>query len=421
MTIIAVNKSAKAPTTSTTSAKQWAIPLALLTCVILSFFDKISIAVLLAIPAFQADMGVVGDTTKLGWLMSAFLISYGFSSMFLSSLADVISPKRCLYAIMIVTALIMALMGLVDNYQHMLTLRIVLGVVEGPLFGIAYAIVKRSFPLREQARATMLWIIGTPIGAMIGFPLTFQILQTFGWRATFFTMALLTIPILLLMWAVFRNQLHLDHTTPEGEQRDRQPISAKAYLSACRELLANTPFVAVCLFNAALLSYLWGLNSWLPTYLTQERGVQLRDAGLVSAIPFVSMLLGQFVGASLSDRYDRRALMCALPLIFAGVGILALLAFDNSVLAIAALAFSTFCWGMVPPSIFTLVGKLAPADKISSYGGVANGFGNLTSAFMPVAIGALIAFTGSVNFGLLFMALLALIGGALLLPLVRRY
>ena len=51
----------------------------------------------------------------------------------------------------------------------MVTLRILLGIAEGPLFPLAFAVVRHTFPQRLQARATMLWLLGTPVGAALGF------------------------------------------------------------------------------------------------------------------------------------------------------------------------------------------------------------------------------------------------------------
>ena len=45
-------------------------------------FDKISIAALFSDGHFQQAMGIDFDTTRLGILMSAFLLSYGFRRYF---------------------------------------------------------------------------------------------------------------------------------------------------------------------------------------------------------------------------------------------------------------------------------------------------------------------------------------------------
>ena len=51
-------------------AVRWAIPLSLLACVLLAFFDKISIAALFSDSHFQQAMGIDFDTTRLRLLVS---------------------------------------------------------------------------------------------------------------------------------------------------------------------------------------------------------------------------------------------------------------------------------------------------------------------------------------------------------------
>jgi cyanate permease len=50
-----------------------------------------------------------------------------------------------------------------------------------------------------------------------------------------------------------------------------------------------------------------------------------------------------------------------------------------------------------------------------------NGIGNIVGALSPVAIGALIAETGSFNAGLMVLVGAAITGSLAMLPLVRRY
>ena len=78
-----------------TGIKHWTPAVILMICVVLAFFDKISIAVLFSDTTFLDVMGIGQDKAKLGWLMTSFLLAYGFSSMFLSFLGDIFCPKRC--------------------------------------------------------------------------------------------------------------------------------------------------------------------------------------------------------------------------------------------------------------------------------------------------------------------------------------
>ncbi len=120
--------------------KHWVPAFVLMVCVVLAFFDKISIAVLFSDPHFQSSMGIAEDKAKLGWLMTSFLLAYGFSSVFLSFLGDIFNPKKMLFWSVTSWGLLMLCMGFTTSYSGMLILRVLLGLAEGPLFALAYTI-----------------------------------------------------------------------------------------------------------------------------------------------------------------------------------------------------------------------------------------------------------------------------------------
>ncbi|CND03849.1 MFS transporter [Yersinia pseudotuberculosis] len=397
----------------------WSIPLALLACVLLAFFDKVSIAALFSDPAFQNALGIDFDTTRLGMLMTAFLLSYGFSSTFLSGIGDRFSPTKVLIGMMMIWGVLMVLMGLTRSYNTMIVLRILLGIAEGPLFPLAFAIVRHSFPQRLQARATMLWLLGTPIGAAIGFPLTLFILHRWGWEATFFIMGVLTLPVMLMVYYGLRHvKIERNIQSADGVRTPQEVATRK---QDRHELFTSSHFWLVCIFNIAFLTYLWGINGWLPSYLIKGKGIDLAFVGYLASVPFVAMLVGEVLGAWFSDRLDRRALSCFLSLCGAGVGLIAVLYVQNTYAVIAAMAFSTFMWGVGAPNVFALLAKVISKQVSATAGGVFNGLGNFAGALAPVVMGALIATFNSMDSGLIFLVVMALTGSMVLLPLLRRY
>lgn len=397
---------------------RWSVPLVLMCCVVLAFFDKISIAVLFADPGFRNDLGIGSDPERMGALMTSFLLAYGLSSAVLGFVGDLVSPRRCLLWLMVSWAVLMAAMGLSSSYRSMLWLRVALGVAEGPLFALAYAIVKQTYPPRQQARATMLWLLGTPIGAALGFPITACILAHFGWRVSFFALAGLTLLVMALIVPVLRRSENTVAPESAATKASGRPVFQ---WQALRALFGNRCFWAVCLFNVAFLTYLWGLNTWLPTYLHDGKGINLGSVGVYASLPFIGMLLGEVVGSFVSDRFDKRALQCLVSLTFAGLGLFAVLAIRSHYPMITAMTFSAMLWGVGAPNVFALLAKVVPAEVSATAGGVFNGAGNIAGAAAPLLIGSLIAHTGSVSAGILYLAAIALLGGLVLLPLVRRY
>ena len=93
----------------------------------------------------------------------------------------------------------MLCMGFTTSYSGMLILRVLLGLAEGPLFALAYTIVKQTYTDRQQARASTMFLLGTPIGAFLGFPITAAVLAHHDWHTTFVMAALTLIAILSIV------------------------------------------------------------------------------------------------------------------------------------------------------------------------------------------------------------------------------
>lgn len=398
--------------------KQWSISLVLMVCVVLAFFDKISIAVLFSDPVFQEVMGIGTDKARLGWLMTSFLLAYGFSSIFLSCVGDFINPRTCLLVSVGSWGVLMALMGVATSYEQLLVLRVLLGIAEGPLFALAYSIVKQCYSAGQQARASTMFLLGTPIGAALGFPITAFILNLYGWQMTFFVMAVLTLVTLVVVYFGLKGvQLRAEAQQPGRRKR----MSWRQHLRNSRLLFTTPAFWALCLFNVALLTYLWGLNGWLPSYLIEEKGVDIESFGALSSLPFIAMLIGEVAGAFLADKTGKRAAQAFLGLLVAGLSLYLVLQLEAAEPAIFAMSVSAMSWGFGVSSVFALLARITPAEVSATAGGIFNGFGNFAGAAAPVLMGYIVTRTGDFNLGLLFLVWMALIGSFMLMPLLNKY
>jgi sugar phosphate permease len=399
------------------SSRRWLVAGVLLLVVIAGFFDRISIAVLFTNKDFNEAMGTGFSPPLLGLLMTSFLVAYGASGALLSFVGDIYGPRRSLVVGAGLWGAFMALMGSTSSYALMLFYRVLLGVAEGPQFPLVNKVVKRWFPAREQGRANSVWMVGSPLGSAIGFPLTIAIVAAFGWRASFYALALLNLVIIVPLILAF-----VRDWPPHGETEARkEETSGQTMKGDIGIFLRDWRFWIVLIFNSCCLLYLWGLNAWLPTYLEKVRHFNLKSLGFFASLPFILMFFGELAGGYISDRIGRRAIVCFIGLLGAGVLIYVVSLVPNPYVAAVAMALSAGFWGSALPPLFALAAQIIPSSVTSSGVGVYNGVGNLIGASSPLLMGWIIGTSGNFNAGLMVLVLSGVVGACAMLPLIRRY
>jgi sugar phosphate permease len=398
------------------SRARWLVSLLLLAAVTTAFFDRINVAVLFGNKDFQSAIGVA-NPAMLGLLMTAFVFPYGASAMLFSAAGDIFGSRKTMSAIAAILAATMLFMGAVSSYPLMLTGRVVIGIAEGPQFATAVATVKRWFPANERGLANALWSIGSPLGSMVGFPLVIFLVAQYGWRASFFALAALNAFVVLpVIWMFLRD-------SPSGEttQVAAKDEESATFAEAFGVLARDWRFWLLPIYNSGTLIYLWGLNSWLPTYLQQARHLNLAMTGFYSALPFALMILGQFFFGWLGDTTGRRAAICGCTQAITGVLVYFAAIAPDADMAAWLIALSAGFWGGTTPSLFALSSQIIPA-KITALGfGLFAGFANLVGSSAPFIIGALIERTGDFQAGLNFLVLSSIVTSLAMIPLMRRY
>ncbi len=238
---------------------------------------KLVSAVLFADPHFQGAMGIAEDKAKLGWLMTSFLLAYGFSSVFLSFWAIFLIPRKCCFGVLHL-GFADVLYGLYHQLYRHVDLTCFVGFGRRSIVCTCLYDRKQTYTDHQQARASTMFLLGTPIGAFLGFPITAAVLAHHDWHTTFFVMAGLTVIALLAIVFGLRN-LQLKKTI-ELESTSKR-INFKGHIQNTKSLLQNSSFWLVCIFNIALMTYLWGLHSWVPSYLIQTRALILKSLGFI--------------------------------------------------------------------------------------------------------------------------------------------
>ena len=422
------------PSAGTGKGKQRKIlVIILLFTLLIAYLDRVNVSVLVADNAFLQDMGIAGDPVRMGMLMSLFLMAYGISNVVLSSLGDVMGPRRAMSLSIVMWIFSLAFGGLAPTLTVMLVSRVLLGAGEGLHWPMQSKYVKNWFPPHERGKANSIWLVGLFIGPAIAMPIFTWLLQAFSWRASFFVLVGLGLLPLILIWFfttdyprenrnISSEELNYIEEALKKEEQDEAQAATTSVWENAKTFIFNYRFWLLTVYYVANCSIWWGTMAWLPSYLKVARGFSWSSMGVLSSLPYFLAAITVVVSGYLSDKVGRRGPFIAIALICSSAGIyFGAYAPDNMTaaiyisLGIASLAMGTACG-------WSLLQQLVPSRAVGAGAGVMNGVGSILSALAPVLIGVCINISGSYVGGLMFLVGIGIIGAiASLILTIQKY
>jgi sugar phosphate permease len=360
--------------------------------------------------------------------MTFLLLPYALSNIFLGPAADRYGPRKVLTLMVGLWSVAAVWMGAVSSYSLLLVGRLLRGTAEGPLFPVTNRYVRNWFPTSERGGANAIWTSGQRVGMTLAVPLLTLAIGVWGWRSALFLQAafilILVLPSIWFMTAdapedmVRIGQKERDYIAAGREAEREKSAGASGDLSI---LLHDYHFWLMVTYHFAVLATLSGLTTWLPKYLREARGFDVGRMVLFTSLPYLGSFLSSLVFGFLSDRIGRRAVLCTASLAgaAASIGLAALV--PNPVVSGLLMVWGMIMWGMGSPIYYAIMQRIIPAPIMATGIGIDNGLANFGSAMAPAVVGFLIGATGSYVPGILFLAVLGLIGagGALILAMQR--
>ena len=392
----------------------------LLFTLLVAFLDRVNVSVLIADNAFLTDMGIKGDPVQMGMLMTVFLIPYGLANIFLSPLGDIYGPRKAMSASIFMWIIAIAMGGFAATFKIMLAARAILGFGEGLHWPMQSRYVKNWFPPSERGKANSLWLLGLMLGPAIAMPFFTSVVQSVGWRTSFFVLIFLGLAPLALLWfyttdhpfqnrRVNQQERDLIESGLKEELQKEKMEGNKSVWDGMKAFIFNYRFWLLTVWYCCQASMFWGTMAWLPSYLKVARGFSWSAMGSWASFPYVLGAASLLLVGWLSDKVGRRAPFCMVGHIGAGIGIYsAAYATDNIVAAILlTIGIGFICVGL--PAAWTLILQICPGRSVGAGAGMLNGIGNAFSALAPIIMGYFISTSGYVG-GLMYLVGLACIG-----------
>jgi MFS family permease len=316
---------------------------------LLDAFDVMLYALILT--AVIQDLGLSRETG--GLMASLTLGASAIGGLLFGVLADKLGRTRALNLSILLYSVFTFACGLAQNVAQFAIFRVLLGIGMGGEWASGATLVSETWPEKHRGKALGImqscWAIGYGLAAIV----VAIVLPRFGWRAVFFVGI---VPALFTLW--------IRSSVKEPEMWTRQvkhPQRADAFPWKLAFFLAA--------MNAATMFAWWGLNLWVPSYLslpTTQGGVGLSTGTMAMFV--VAMQVGMWLGyvtfGFVSDALGRRPTYIGY-------------------LVIAALL--VWIYGMVREPMALLV--LGPF--VAFFGtGYFSGFGAVASEIFPTSIRA---------------------------------
>lgn len=282
---------------------RWRVAVLVSAAIAISYLDRQTLPV--AISTISKDIPLSNE--QFSALQSAFLFSYAFMYAGGGKLTDVLGTRRGFMLIMLVWSLACTSHALALSFAMLAVSRFLLGMGEGGGFPAATRAVAEWFPRQERSTAMGIVNAGTAVGAVAAPPLIAVILSYLSWRWIF----LITGGIGLLwtawwsMWyfapeATSLNGSRAHEKSPPADSPEQDMPLRWVELLRIRESWGL--ITAKFLSDAAWYFYLF----WLPKYLYDARGFNVKAVGAFAWIPYAAAGVGCLLGGWFSSELIRR-------------------------------------------------------------------------------------------------------------------
>jgi len=350
----------------------------------ISYFDRQTLPV--AISAIEHEIPL--NNQQFSWLQFAFLVPYALMYAAGGRLLDVLGTRKGFILIMLWWSGACALHGLATNFGVLLAARCLLGMGEGGAFPAATRVVAEWVPLNRRSTAMGIINAGTAVGSVLAPPLIGLVLMTSGWRMVFFAAGAAGLAWVAWWYLGYRESVGISVTTLDARLDARE----FSFLDILRMRRVQVLVFAKFMSDSAWYFYLF----WLPKYLYDVRGFDVKHVSYYAWIPYAASGLGSFLGGWLSSALlsqgrsldFSRKFVLGLSALFMPVVMLAPHVPVGWALMLFSIAF--FCQQSWSGLIMTLPADIFPLSAVGSVAGLVGFGGGIGGALFAIVAGFLL-------------------------------
>lgn len=343
-------------------------------------FQLRSPLVALAPVAAEAQRGWAISPAAFGLLTTVPLLCFGLATPIAPWLARRVGIEGaievCIGGIVVATVLrSMDGFGVAIAAVVLLGLAITIGNVLVP------AVIRRDVPARGRAAATSVYSVAINVGTVITSVITVPLAALLGWRVAVAAWSVGGV-VAAIVWLVVLRRART-------EARLALPTTPPARVPFRPDGLAVVIAVA---FTAQSVSY-YGVTTWLPTLLADERGYSPAVAGTASSVFQLGGIVGAIVVPLLRLRFRPRTVIAVIGVLWVSLPVVLLVAPEHFVLGSIT---GGIAQGGGFTAVFTIIAEVGgDARRTTALSAFVQTCSYLVAAAAPPVVGALHQLAGN--------------------------
>ncbi|MFY0606539.1 MAG: MFS transporter [Cyclobacteriaceae bacterium] len=359
----------------------WIIGLVCLATVI-NYIDRSALAIMW--PDISKDLGM--DKNDYALILNVFLVAYAIGQSLSGKMFDKIGTRMGFVVSITVWGLATAVHALARGVFSFSFFRVLLGLGEAGNWPGAVKSNAEWFPIKERALAQGIFNSGAALGSIVAPPLIAIVWLAIGWEYTFALLGLLGL-LWVIPWMIINKDVPSKHPWITEEERKhivsgmeeiKKDESSEEGLSMM-QILSHRESWAVLASRFFVEPIWWLFVGWMPIYLADVYGFNVKEIGFFAWVPYVGAALGSLSGGYYSgklmmkgasvDKARKQTILVGCVIMFLGL-VATILAGDTPVKFVAIVAVVLYGFQFVISNIQTIPSDLFSGKSVGSLAGL---------------------------------------------------
>jgi ACS family hexuronate transporter-like MFS transporter len=351
-------------------------------------------------PSISEDLGMTKNDYAI--ILNVFMVAYALGQLFSGRLFDKVGTRMGYVITIFVWSISSFMHAFARGILSFSFFRVTLGLGEAGNWPGAVKSNAEWFPVKERAIAQGIFNAGASIGAVIAPPLIAVLWAAFGWQVTFMIVGSFGM-LWLIPWLIINKKLPKDHpwlTLKEKEhilagQHDVDKSGKEKKGLSMKQILSHKESWAVLMSRFFLEPIWWLFVGWMPLYLAEQYGFDVKQIGFFAWVPYVGAAVGSIAGGAFAgslmtkgssvDHSRKRTILIGGVIMF--LGLLATIFFaDTPLKFVIIVAFVLFGFQFAISNVQTIPSDLFSGKSVGSLAGL----GGMVGVFSVIIMNFLV-------------------------------